>query len=93
MTDDVKTPWKNGLYASDANRGLYLRLNGQKVDMLTTAILDFPDTEPSGEGTCTFGDFDPTHEEVQKVSGGVKNNNVEMSLYYGKMHINFTFLK
>ena len=78
MTDSVKTPWKNGLYASDANRGTYLKVNGQKVDMYSPGILDFPDTDPVGDGTWTFGEFDPAHEEVQKISG-VKNNNVEVS--------------
>ena len=93
MTDSVKTPWKNGLYASDANRGTYLKVNGQKVDMFSTAILDFPDSDPMGDGTWTFGDFEPAHEEVQTAAGGVKNSNVEMNLFNGKKIQNFYIQK
>ena len=90
MTDSVKTPWKNGIYISDANSANYLKVNGQHVDVFSTTFLDFPETGPIAEGIWTFGEYDPTHEEVQKVAGGVKNNNVDINLFYGNKK-NFTF--
>ena len=80
----MSTPWKNGIYTSDKNRSSIQRVDGQKVDMFTTAYLDFPDFPPTADGTWTFGDFGPAHEEVQKAAGGIKNNNVEMKLFHGK---------
>ena len=86
MTDIANTPWKNGIYISDANSASFLKINGQKVEMFTPAILDFPDMEPLADGTLTFGGFGPAHQEVQEISGGIKNNNVEMSLWCGKKY-------
>ena len=48
------------------------------------AILDYPDMEPKGTGTWTFGEFDAAHEEIQKITGGSKTNNVEMGIDHGK---------
>ena len=48
------------------------------------AMLDFPDMEPKGKGTWTFGECDATHEEIQKITGGFKNNNVNMGIDHGK---------
>ena len=79
----MKTPWKNGVYASNVNRATYLKIENQTVSMYTPAILDFPDTNPSGNGIWTFGNFDPAHPEVQKISG-VKTNNICMNLWNGK---------
>ena len=94
----MSTPWKNGIYTSDKNRSSIQRVDGQKVDMFTTAYLDFPDFPPTADGTWSFGafgDFGPANEEVQKASGGIKNNNVEMNLFHGKakmyIHINIYY--
>ena len=48
------------------------------------AILDYPDMEPKGKGTWTFGEFDARHEEIQKITGGSKTNNVNMGIDHGK---------
>ena len=89
----MSTPWKNGIYTSDKNRSSIQRVDGQKVDMFTTAYLDFPDFPPTADGTWTFGDFGPAHEEVQKATGGIKNNNVEMNLFHGKVKMYFMLKK
>merc|ERR1719228_324557 len=51
-------------------------------------ILDFPDEETPicAPGTWTFGDFGPANEEVSKASGGIKNYNVEISIWMGVIH-------
>lgn len=84
MSETPKTPWKDGIYANDQNIGSFVKVTGEKVEMFPPAFLDFPDMEPVGTGTWTFGDFEPAHEDVQKVTG-VKNNNVDMSLWFGKI--------
>ena len=40
--------------------------------------------EPKGKGTWTFGEFFATHEEIQKITGGSKTNNVNMGIDHGK---------
>ena len=53
---------------------------------VTSVNLDYPDMGPVGQpGTITYGDFGPAREEVQKASGGMKNYNVEISLWNGMM--------
>ena len=89
MSETPKTPWKDGIYANDQNIASFVRVTGEKVEMFPPAFLDFPDMEPMGSGTWTFGDFEPAHEDVQKVSGGIKNNNVDMNLWFGKILIIF----
>jgi len=85
MSETPKTPWKDGIYACDQNIASLLRVTGEKVEMFPPAFLDFPDMEPTGSGTWTFGDFEAAHEDVQKVSGGIKNNNLDMSLWFGML--------
>jgi len=84
MSEEVKTPWKNGTYISDANSSQLLRVNGTQVDMFPPTSLDFPDMESMGGGTWSFGDFGPAHEEVQKITG-IKNNNVDSVLWHGML--------
>ena len=83
MSEEVKSPWKNGIYTSDANLSQLLRVNGTQVEVLPVASLDMPDMESMGDGTWSFGDFGPAHEEVQKITG-IKNNNVDSVLWHGK---------
>ena len=79
----MSTPWKNGIYTNDGDRRIILKVEGVKIDMFNVSYLDLPDKKPMTDGTWTFGDFGPAHKEVQKASGGIKNNNVEMNLYSG----------
>ena len=83
MSEEVQTPWKNGIYISDANSAQLLKVTGNHVDMLPPSYLDYPDMENMGDGTWTFGDFGPAHEEIQKITG-IKNNNVDSCLWHGK---------
>ena len=76
-------------YASDQNLAFLLKVTGEKVEIFSPALLDFSDVENQGSGTWTFGDFEPAHEDVQKVTGGIKNNNVDISLWFGKILIIF----
>ena len=69
-----QTPWKNGLYkVSSMNHALY-RVEGSKAEMLGFICLDYPEVKPYMVGTWTYGEFDPTHADVKKLTGVETNN-------------------
>ena len=84
------TPWRNGIYVSDKGRHMIHKVDGQRAEVYSIPYLDFPDMPAMADGTWTFGafgDFGPANEEVQKVSGGFKNNNVQIKLWEGLLNM------
>ena len=81
-----ETPWKNGYYYSAKNTSELLRFDGNIANAYSIVCLDYPDMDPIGNpGTITYGDFGPARDEVQKASGGIKNYNVEIVMFNGKI--------
>ena len=86
MTEVTKLPWKNGYYHNKFMAGIMMKLDGNTATpYLTSMKLHFPEEEKpiSAPGTWTFGDFGPANEEVCKAAGGIKNYNVEVSIWMG----------
>ena len=87
MSEQSKTPWKNGYYHCSTSVPFLKKVDGSSCDVYSILKLDYPDIDPIGAvGTWTFGDFGPAHEDVQKASGGVKNYNIEMNVFNGMDH-------
>lgn len=87
MSDQPKTPWKNGFYFSKNMTSFLKKVDGESCEMHSILKLDYPDMDPvAKDGTWKFGDFGPAHEEVQKASGGIKNYNIEMNVWNGMDH-------
>ena len=63
------TPWKNGIWASKITAFMLVEVNGEKIQCLNVASLDFPEMEPVFSGDWKFGDFGAAREEVRKASG------------------------
>ena len=84
--DKTKTPWKNGYYYSTKATQMLQKFEGNTAEAYSHMCLDFPDLKPMGPpGTITYGDFGPARAEIQKASGGIKNYNVEIILFHGKI--------
>ena len=87
MSDQSKTPWKDGYYYCSTLTAWLKKVDGSSCDVFSILKLDYPDIEPIGDaGTWTFGDFGPAHEDVQKASGGITNYNIEMNVFNGMDH-------
>ena len=88
MSEQSKTPWKNGYYYCNTSAAWLKKVDGSSCDVYSILKLDYPDIiNPIGAtGTWTFGNFGPAHEDVQRASGGVKNYNIEMNVFNGMDH-------
>ena len=87
MSEQPKTPWKDGYYHCSTSAPFLKKVDGSSCDVYSILKLDYPDISPIGAvGTWTFGDFGPAHEDVQKASGGVTNYNIEMNVFNGMDH-------
>ena len=84
MSTKEETPWKNGYYQNVQFTPQIQKVEGGNVFMKQVVSFDFPEIEPTGKGTWTFGDFGPTSKEVELASGGIKNYNIEMKYNDGK---------
>ena len=86
MSEVTKLPWKNGYYYNKYMAGMIMKLDRNTANLYLTGMkLDFPkeDKPICAPGSWTFGDFGPANEEVVKASGGIKNYNVEVSVWFG----------
>lgn len=82
-----QTPWKNGIYALNSGGAFLIKVEGRNIQTVTTAYLDFPDVTPVFEGsTWNHGDFGPAKKEVVEASGGIKNFNIEITIWTGVKH-------
>ena len=87
MSNQSKTPWKDGYYYCSTLNAWLKKVNGSSCDVYSILKLDYPDIDPLADvGTWTFGDFGPAREDVQKASGGLKNYNIEMNVHNGMDH-------
>ena len=93
IDDVIKTPWKNGYYYSTKATQMLQKFEGNTAEAYSHLCLDFPDLKPMGPpGTITYGDFGPAHEKIQRVSGGIRNYNVEIVMYQGEIILLNLFL-
>ena len=82
----TKTPWKNGFYYSSKATHMLQKFEGNTAEAFSHMYLDFPDLDPMAPpGTITYGNFGTAHEKIQKASGGIKNYNVQIVMFHGKI--------
>ena len=85
MTEDNKTPWKDGFWYSESNTQLISKVEGNKASYHKHTIFDFPDCKPAIIGTWTFGEFEDAKPEVAEASGQQKCN-LEMDFQMMKIY-------
>ena len=84
----TKSPLVDGWYFSNVSTQMLMKISGNDVMYYPNITLDYPDLESTGNGTLTFGDFGPAHEEVKIASGGVETNNFLLEAFGGIMKFN-----
>ena len=86
IDDVIKTPWENRNYYSTKATQMLQKFEGNTAKAYSHMFLDYPDLDPMAPpGTITYGDFGPAHEKIQKASGGIKNYNVQIVMFHGKI--------
>ena len=73
MTNNEKTPWKDGYYFNKNHTPMILKLIGNNCEIRQIVSFDFPDRNsthgfPIYKGVWTFGDFGPATKDVYDLS-------------------------
>lgn len=84
-SEEIKTPWKDGMWYSETSKQSYIIVNGNEAKWMKLSCLDYPDANPMMVGTWNYGEFEDAKPEVAAASGKDKCN-LEMDLQFMKLY-------
>ena len=83
--NDIKTPWKDGIWYSEQSKQFYVIVKGNEATWKKINCLDVPDSKSVLAGRWNYGEYDKAHAEVVEKSGK-EHFDVEFDIEFMKMY-------